>query len=97
MKDLMSSLDDTFWNAVPSPNPSPVKPRPETRVQTPKRAAVRGQTTPCKHTKPHSPTPNLDADIAALLEGAEDWDLDMDSFVLTPKKEVAKAKVSIAS
>ena len=61
MEGLLSGLDDSFFSAVPSPDPSPVK-------------------RPIKQS-------TVDVDIAALVDGAENWDWDdMESDFLTPKK-----------
>ncbi|KAK0217033.1 AAA domain-containing protein [Armillaria fumosa] len=76
MQDLLSGLDDSFWNASPTPDPSPAK--------------SRQKTTRIKHeekrpsTPPKSVSQNLN--LSELLEGAEDWDFS-DDF-LTPKKDL---------
>jgi DNA replication ATP-dependent helicase Dna2 len=86
MDGLLSGLNDSFFNAVPSPDPSPVKAAP--------------RATPIKpQSRPVPPRPSLlatpeDVDMAALVDGAENWDWDdMESDFLTPKKN-QKSKVS---
>ncbi|KAG6828441.1 hypothetical protein H0H92_007968 [Tricholoma furcatifolium] len=84
MADLLGNLDDSFWTAVPTPEPSPTKPA-SGRVVTPRR-------------KPSAPSPSKvfsagDIDVSALLEGAEDWDWnDAASDILSPKKSPVKKK-----
>lgn len=91
MRSLLGN--DAFWNAVPSPNVTPVK-RPPLKAPPSKRAPT---VTPTKQrpgtaatTQGSSsvavPSP-AEVDIAALLEGAEDWDwTDMNSDFTSPKK-----------
>ncbi|KAG6829909.1 hypothetical protein H0H87_009811 [Tephrocybe sp. NHM501043] len=92
MTDILNNLDDSFWNAVPTPDPSPQKPIPN-RNLTPRRQAG----------KAAAPSPSKvfsagDVDMAALLEGAEDWDWDdTTSEFLTPKKSPLKKKFGIPS
>lgn len=96
MANLMEGLDDSFWNAVPSPDNSPVKPRhvakssplkiPRTPVR-PKREPVALVATPSKIVYSAG-----DIDMSTFLEGAEDWDLDIE---LSPRKpSPKKEKVS---
>ncbi|KAI0079152.1 hypothetical protein K474DRAFT_705784 [Panus rudis PR-1116 ss-1] len=100
MNSLLADLDNSFFNAVPSPDPTP---RKQKRVDgTPSRS--KNTKTPSKlrsgKTAPESrsdegttPVPSLDA----LLEGAEDWDWeDMHADFMTPQKpkeEKVEAKV----
>ncbi|KAK0186636.1 DNA replication factor Dna2-domain-containing protein [Armillaria mellea] len=83
MQDLLSGLDDSFWNASPTPDPSPAKPRRET--------------TRIKHEEKRPSTPpkpvTQDLNLSELLEGAEDWDFS-DDF-LTPKKDVKKKEIPL--
>ncbi|KAJ7250856.1 DNA replication factor Dna2-domain-containing protein [Mycena haematopus] len=86
MKNLLAGLDDddSFWNAIPSPSKTPVK--------SPALAEMAHRTTPpVTPTKPQNTTakqkPNTpgDLDMAALVEGAEDWDWsDMNSDFISP-------------
>ncbi len=82
MQDLLSGLDDSFWNASPTPDPSPAKPKQKTTriIHEEKRPST-----------PPKPTGALN--LAELLEGAEDWDFS-DDF-LTPKKEVKKKEIPV--
>ncbi|KAK0473383.1 DNA replication factor Dna2-domain-containing protein [Armillaria novae-zelandiae] len=83
MQDLLSGLDDSFWNASPTPDPSPAK--------------SKQKTTRIKHEKKRPSTPPKPAsrnlNLSELLEGAEDWDFS-DDF-LTPKKDVKKNDILI--
>jgi DNA replication ATP-dependent helicase Dna2 len=95
MADLLGGLDDSFWNAVPTPDSSPIK-----------SSVPRQRTTPSKHQPQHfaatsrpkasatAPPPSKmlsagDIDLTELLQGAENWDWDDD--LLTPKKSPRKA------
>ncbi|KAH0579057.1 hypothetical protein H2248_003215 [Termitomyces sp. 'cryptogamus'] len=95
MADLLGNLDDSFWNAVPTPESSPVKPVPS-KMMTPRRPPPQGK-------RPTAPSPSKvfsagDVDVAALLEGAEDWDWDdAASDILSPKKSPLKKKRDIQS
>jgi DNA replication ATP-dependent helicase Dna2 len=82
MSQLLQGLDDSFWSAVPSPDPSPVKQKNPIPPAT-----------PCTPTKPR-PSSTLfaanDYDVTAFLEGSENWDLDADPFSpVKPVKTVA--------
>lgn len=78
MDDLLSGLNDSFFDAVPSPDPSPVKPKTNAaRILpiTPKRESSLAMSVE-------------DVDMTALMEGAENWDWDdMEADFLTPKKK----------
>ena len=80
MKQLLQGLDDDFFSAVPSPDPSPVKSKP---VQS--KSAL-----PSTPTKPFLPLPSStllsasDHDAATFLQGSENWDLD--DFSISPVK-----------
>ena len=81
--DLLQGLDDSFWSAVPSPDPSPVKQK---------------KPTPCTPTKSRQPKKILssidDYDITTFLEGSENWDLDADPFTpIKPSSATEKVKV----
>ncbi|KAF5357379.1 hypothetical protein D9758_005868 [Tetrapyrgos nigripes] len=87
IQNLLSDLDDSFSKAVPSPTSSPVKNVPSVTFKA---------ATPVnkKKAKPHFPSPSKvftadDEDVAALLDGAEDWDLTIE---LSPKKETKHTK-----
>ncbi|KAJ7134639.1 Dna2-domain-containing protein [Mycena epipterygia] len=89
MKSLLSDMDNSFWSAVPTPDPSPAKPPAESSHS--KKPPI---TTP---TKPPRKAPNVqpkpvypgDVDMAALLDGAEDWDWsDMNSDFMSPVKKI---------
>ncbi|KAH8109923.1 Dna2-domain-containing protein [Phellopilus nigrolimitatus] len=63
MEGLLSGIDSSFFDAVPSPDPTPKKPQCTTTIPR------------CTG----SPSPQKlegDVDLGALLEGAEDWDWD---------------------
>lgn len=85
MNNLLASLDD---GVTQSTNQMPARPpREKGKFATPKSTPKKGRT-PCKHTRtsPSKVFSAGDIDLEALLDGAEDWDLDMESYVLTPKK-----------
>ncbi|KAK0443455.1 AAA domain-containing protein [Armillaria borealis] len=86
MQDLLSGLDDSFWNASPTPDPSPAKPKQKTTrlKQEEKRPST-----------PPKPVSAQNLNLSELLEGAEDWDFS-DDF-LTPKKEVKKKEIPLKS
>ncbi|KAF8066980.1 AAA domain-containing protein [Lyophyllum atratum] len=92
MADLLVDLDDSFWNAVPTPDSSPKKSAP-IQVFTPRRRDARNIAG-----EPRAPSPSKVfsagvVDMAALLEGAENWDWDdMNSDIITPKKSPRKSK-----
>lgn len=83
MVSLLSGLNDSFFDAVPSPDPSPVKVKlPESK----EKIAPAADTLPAA-----SYVAGDDVDIAALTQGAEDWNWDdMESDFLTPKKDKEK-------
>ncbi|ESK91611.1 dna replication helicase dna2 [Moniliophthora roreri MCA 2997] len=92
MKELLSEMDDSFWNAVPSPDPSPVKSKkkmarsvPRTPVKPHKHVPVKLAPPSSSRVKVFSATSDeIDAD--ALMQGVEDWDWDM-NFEISPKKK----------
>lgn len=99
MDGLLLDLDDSFWNAVPTPDPSPKKSVPS-HLATPKRLnQTRNQSSKPLKPIPAAPSPSKvfsagDVDLTALLEGAEDWNWDdLDSDLLTPKKSPRKVQV----
>ncbi|GJE93896.1 DNA replication ATP-dependent helicase/nuclease DNA2 [Phanerochaete sordida] len=96
MRDLLDGIDESIFDCVPSPDqPRRRAPTPsKTRIQlSPVRCTAR---TPKKHGRVATPkntrTPtrakeNEQQEIAALLEGVEDWDWsDMHADFMTPKK-----------
>jgi DNA replication ATP-dependent helicase Dna2 len=106
MADLLEGLDDSFWNAVPTPDPSPIKPAPSRHPITsqPKKPLSKLKFSPKPLTSRAAlPSPSKvfsagDVDISALLEGAEDWDWDdMNSDLLTPKKDSPRKAVKVRS
>lgn len=102
MNNLLEGLNDSFFDAVPSPDPSPVK----HRQSRPPHSHSIIHATPINSKSTSKPAKKLnnggassvvdvqDVDMAALVEGAEHWDWDdMESDFLTPKKEkIIKAK-----
>ena len=87
MSELLQGLDDSFWSAVPSPDPSPAK---QKKPFFPPAA-------PCTPTKSRHPAQTKqilsttdDHDIAAFLEGSDNWDLDADPF--SPIKPASSSK-----
>ena len=99
MRDLLEGIDESIFDCVPSPDqprrraPSPSK----TRIQlSPVRCTARtpNARTPKKHARtpkstrtPNRAKENEQAEIAALLEGVDDWDWsDMHADFMTPKK-----------
>lgn len=96
MQSLLAGIDDSFFNAVPSPDPPRKRVPSSTKVhlspvrclyKTPKKNRNGRVTSPLTH---RSPLPKDAADtenLALLLEGAEDWDwADMEADFMTPKK-----------
>ncbi|KAF9261112.1 Dna2-domain-containing protein [Marasmius fiardii PR-910] len=103
MKNLLTGLDDSFWNAVPTPDSSPVKQRenkarqdlPKTPMKTTKHVSKHtcAQFTPPTSTQ-RSPLRLDDAEAEELMKGAVDWDWDM-NYEISPKKpSPKKPKVS---
>ncbi|KAJ6613311.1 Dna2-domain-containing protein [Mycena sp. CBHHK59/15] len=98
MKSLLSDLDASFWNAVPTPDPTPAKPpRHGSRLEpsttptkapiTLKKAAVQISGPKVLENKPKTLSAE-NVDMAALLDGAEDWDWsDMNSDFMSPVKK----------
>ncbi|KAJ7459871.1 AAA domain-containing protein [Mycena latifolia] len=100
MKNLLSDMDDSFWNAVPTPDPTPVKPPPAESLHstipiTPTKPPNK-MTAATNHPKSLSPG---DVEMAALLDGAENWDWsDMNSDFISPvKKSPPKSDISPAT
>ncbi|KAJ6559180.1 DNA replication factor Dna2-domain-containing protein [Mycena vulgaris] len=99
MKNLLSDMDNSFWNAVPTPDPTPVKPPPAKPSHsgippmTPTKPPNRTVTATTSRPKPLSPR---DMDMTALLDGAEDWDWsDMNSDFMSPVKKSPKKAVAL--
>ncbi|TFK37115.1 DNA replication factor Dna2-domain-containing protein [Crucibulum laeve] len=99
MNSLMDGLDsdalnDSFWNAQPSPDP--VKAKKTYNFQTPTKPSSKLITRNSSSLKRavSAPSPSKvfsagDVDLGSFLEGAENWDLDdMDPF--SPKKKSPK-------
>ncbi|KAJ7109745.1 DNA replication factor Dna2-domain-containing protein [Mycena crocata] len=93
MKNLLADMDDSFWNATPTPDPTPAKPSAAASSLATSKAAPLTPTKPSnknnappKVSKPLTPG---DVDMAALLDGAEDWDWsDMNSDFISPPETV---------
>ncbi|KAF8965377.1 AAA domain-containing protein [Flammula alnicola] len=82
---LVQGLDDDFWWAVPSPDPSPVKPKPPSSSITPRTPPKFSIALPSKTAQLPSVLASTvfsapDHDIASFLEGSEHWNLDDDPF-----------------
>ncbi|KAJ7761485.1 DNA replication factor Dna2-domain-containing protein [Mycena maculata] len=89
MKSLLSDLDDSFWNAVPTPDTTPAK-LPSAQSSHSKAPPTKRPHKAPVATKPVTP---VDVDMAALLEGAEDWDWsDMNSDFMSPVKKSSPKK-----
>jgi DNA replication ATP-dependent helicase Dna2 len=94
MSQLLQGLDDSFWSAVPSPDPSPVKqrkPLPPATPCTPTKSRQPAQTRQILSSTIFSAN---DHDITAFLEGSDNWDLDADPF--SPIKPTSLSKVVTA-
>jgi hypothetical protein len=96
MADLLGGLDDSFWTAVPTPDPSPVKPsvpRPDSSPSKRQTQNLVASQRPC--TAATYPTPSSkglsagEVGVSELLQGAENWDWDDD--LLTPQKSLEKS------
>jgi DNA replication ATP-dependent helicase Dna2 len=95
MNDLLAGLDqdDSFWNAVPTPDTTPVKPSPSFAKQSRSRPPITPNKPQNSIAKQKPVTPG-DVDMAALLEGAEDWDWsDMNSDFISPVKKTTTIPV----
>ncbi|CAL1710756.1 unnamed protein product [Somion occarium] len=95
MNDLLFGVDDSFFNAVPSPDPTPKKghvlgrttsrlsliQRTPTKNRTPRKALVKSPLSTRKNASAGN-----DQGLDLLLEGAESWDWDdMNTDFLTPE------------
>ena len=100
LSQLTEGLDDDFWSAVPTPDPSPVK-KP---LRPPIASSSATPTTPTRRPAPAKPAngapssstqfPTAGYDLSEFLQGSEHWDLDEDPF--TPIKAApSKANVCI--
>ncbi|KAG6836385.1 hypothetical protein H0H93_008591 [Arthromyces matolae] len=92
MADLLGNLDDSFWNAVPTPDTSPAK-SITSKLITPRR-------TPAQSRKPLAPSPSKvfsagEVNMATLMEGVEDWDWDDTASDFSPKKSPVKKKFNV--
>ncbi|TRM57387.1 AAA domain-containing protein [Schizophyllum amplum] len=92
MASLLADIDDSFWNAQPSPDPSPVKrkspEKPRRRISSPNKATR----LPISPTRPPVTPPRAqnsgmaaDFDMNTFLDGCDDWDLDNMSDMLSPQ------------
>ncbi|KAF9479182.1 Dna2-domain-containing protein [Pholiota conissans] len=87
LSQLTQGLGDDFWSAVPTPDSSPVKPKPSS---SPSSSAT--LTTPTTPTKFSAAKPALSStlfsatnhDLSEFLQGSEHWNLDDD--LLSPVK-----------
>ena len=94
MRELLQGLDDSFWTAAPSPDPSPIKQRnpfPPPAPCTPTKSPQSAQTKQILSSTLFS-ADNLD--ITAFLEGSDNWDLDADPF--SPVKPASSSKIVTA-
>lgn len=110
MADLLAGIDESFFDAVPSPD-RPSRTRNtitsplHSRLLSAKSSPLRNKClmkTPTKTRAPtnqeHVASPSERAKIASLLEGAENWDWDdMNDDFMTPKKPSASTYGSSAS
>ncbi|THH05716.1 hypothetical protein EW145_g4595 [Phellinidium pouzarii] len=72
MEDLLSGIDSSFFDAMPSPDPTPQKNK-ERSTRSNAGTDQQKQTTDLS-TEARTARKDLSFDMAALLEGAEDWD-----------------------
>lgn len=94
MSQLLQGLDDSFWSAVPSPDPSPINqknPLPPLTPCTPTKSRQPAQTKQFLSSTLFSADNH---DITAFLEGSDDWDLDADPF--SPVKPASSSKIVTA-
>ncbi|KAJ3750860.1 DNA replication factor Dna2-domain-containing protein [Lentinula detonsa] len=105
LHDLFSELDDSVWNAPPTPDPSPAKNKTKIHVtQNPRTPLKKPKTQPLTRSpialKRAGPSPSRlfsanDTDIEAMLEGVvDDWDWDMNE--ISPKKKPAVETIRLA-
>jgi len=99
MSQLLQGLDDSFWSAVPSPDPSPIKQKkpsciPEATPSTPTKSRQPAQTKQILSSTVFSAD---DHDITTFLEGSENWDLDADPFspIKPSSSKTARAQVKL--
>ena len=93
MSQLLQGLDDSFWSAVPSPDPSPVKQRKPFPPSTPCTPTKSRQSVQTKQILSSTVFSADDHDIAAFLEGSDNWDLDSDPF--SPIKPAPSSKAEV--
>ncbi|EKM53179.1 uncharacterized protein PHACADRAFT_147492 [Phanerochaete carnosa HHB-10118-sp] len=105
MHELLAGIDDSIFDAIPSPDQPRKRVPSKTKVQlspvrcafkTPKKQRHGRVATPKNTRSPAQSKENGQAeDLAALLEGAEDWDWeDMHADFLTPKKAASKSCIA---
>lgn len=100
---FMNSLlgDDSFWNPVLTPNTSPAKSKPTILPKTPlnrQRVNTKCQRpfeVPIQMACTEMPSSSRvfsagDVDMDLLLDGADSWDLTLDSDPFTPQKPSPK-------
>lgn len=94
MADLLAGIDDSFFNAVPTPDPTPKKKPLEASRVTAGTSVPQPKLAPENRNAPSVPETHAnDDDFDQLLAGAEDWDWnDMNDDFLSPKKVSPKKK-----
>ncbi|EJD05682.1 Dna2-domain-containing protein [Fomitiporia mediterranea MF3/22] len=98
MQELLSGVDSSFFDAVPSPDPTPKKrKRPTEELSENKHLSGQKENAnvvfESAKKKPRA-LGSQDYDIAALLEGAEDWDWD---DMLSPVRKKPAVRMAIPS
>lgn len=97
MSDLLSGIDDSIFDSVPSPDPPRKRSTSVKSQQSPLRRLYKTPTKSKLKRCAASPlksfsetTSGHNEDLAQLLEGAADWDWDdMNADFLTPKKNAS--------
>lgn len=95
MTQLLQGLDDSFWSAVPSPDPSPVKQRKPIHPSDPCTPTNSRQSAQAKQILSSTTFSADDHDITAFLEGSENWDLGADPFSPIKLKSVIAASALV--
>src|SRR5882762_3148388 len=94
MRELLQGLDDSFWTAAPSPDPSPIKPKKPFPPLTPCTPTKSRQSAQTKQILSSTVFSADNHDITAFLEGSDNWDLNADPF--TPVKPASSSKIVTA-